>query len=133
MDRVVALYPTQVFAEHVRTRLVTKGIATDRLDVVSRVDRGRVVHLSDQSFAEDLAAYFHVLLSDDGEWTLVDNIVDAVQVGKAALVVHPRGQVEIDTIRPIIEANNPEIVFWRVAPEEAQGGLFGEHAAGFKR
>ena len=75
---------------------------------------------------------FRVLLSDDVSGP-GDNIVDAIQVGKAALVVHPRGQVEIETIRPTIEAHSPEIVFWRVAPEEAQGGLFGEHAAGFKR
>jgi hypothetical protein len=133
MDRVIALYPTPVFAERARTQLVSQGIATDRVDVVSRVDHGRVAHLPDQSDAEDMIDYFHVLLSDDRERSLVHEIVDAIHKGKGALVVHPRGQVEIDMFRPIIDANGPEAVFWRVAPEQAQGGLLGEHAAGFGR
>jgi hypothetical protein len=132
MDRIIALYPTPDVAEHARTRLDMEGIPTDRLDVVSLEDQGRVVHLPDHSQEQDLAAYFHVLLKEESEWPLVDNIVEAICVGKAALVVHPRGKVEIDMVRPIIEGHAPETVFWRVAPEEAQGGILGEHAAGFK-
>ena len=132
MDRIIALYPTLAIAEHALYRLGNQGIPSDRLDVVSLSDRGRVVHLPDQSMAEDLAAYFHVLLTDDSEWGMVDDIVDAIQGGKAALVVHPRGKVELEMIRPIVESHAPVRAFWRVAPEEQQGGLLGEHAAGFK-
>ena len=133
MDRVIALYPTPVFAERARTQLVTQGIATDRVDVVSRIHRGRVTHLPQQSDAEDLADYFHMLLTEERELPVVIDIVDDIHKGKAALVVHPRGQVEIDMIRPVIEAHGPQSVLWRVAPDEAQGGLLGEHAAGFSR
>lgn len=133
MDRVIALYPTPVFAERARTQLVTQGIATDRVDVVSRINRGRVAHLPRHSDAEDLADYFHTLLTEEREVPLVVEIVEDIHKGKAALVVHPRGQVEIDMIRPVIEGFGPESVLWRVAPEEAQGGLLGEHAAGFNR
>lgn len=132
MDRIIALYRTPGTAERVRQRLGNEGVPTDRLDVVSLEDHGRVTHLSDQSYTEDLAAYFHVLLNEESEWPLVEDIAGSIEDGKAALVVHPRGKVELDMIRPIIEAHAPETVFWRVAPDEAQGGLLGEHAAGFK-
>jgi hypothetical protein len=132
MDRIIALYPTPDVAEEARTRLDMVGIPTDRLDVVSLEDQGRATHVPDRSVTEDLSAYFHVLLKEESEWPLVDNIVDAIRVGKAALVVHPRGKAEIEMVRPIIEGHAPETVFWRVAPDEAQGGLLGEHAAGFR-
>lgn len=62
---------------------------------------------------------------------LVDGIVNSIQDGKGVLVVHPRGRVEIQSARILVDSHEPEKMYWRVAPDEAQGGLFGEHAAGF--
>jgi hypothetical protein len=125
MDRVVALYPTPVFAERARGQLVAQGIATDRLDVVSRLNPGRVTHLPKHSETQDFAEYFHVLLTEESEWPLVHEIVGTIQKGKAALVVHPRGKEEIQMVRLIIEAHGPETVFWRVAPKQAEDSLLG--------
>ncbi len=133
MDKIVAVYPAPSFAERVRRRLVTQGIASDRVDVVSRVHHGRVAHLPDQTFAEDLVTYFHVRLNDEWVWTLVEEIAEAIQIGKAALVVRPRGQAEIEMIRPTIEAQGPEVVVGHVALDEAPGVQFGKLATGLRR
>ena len=132
MDRIIALYRSQESAERARVRLHKEGFATDRLDVISSQSKGRAVDFPGQSRDEDLFAHFRVLLDDEREGPLVDGIVDSIRNGKAVLVVLPRGEVEIEQARDIIEAHEPETVFWRVAPPEAQGGLLGEHAAGFR-
>ncbi len=132
MDRIIALYKELRSAEHARVSLNREGFATDRLDVVSLADRGRVSDDPARSTEDDLIAHFSTLLDEESDLPVVEGIVHAIQDGKAALVVHPRGKVEIDQAQKIIEADSPESVFWRVAPEEAQGGLLGEHAGGFK-
>lgn len=130
MDRIIALYPDLVVAERARTALFADGIAADRLDVVAWEAIGRVMREPKQSLEDDLIAYFAVLFSDDPDATLVTTVVDALKDGKASVVVHPRGQVEIEAARAILEGHKPLTVFWRVSPAEAQGGLLGERAAG---
>lgn len=132
MDRIIALYKHPTAAEEARVHLGQEGFPTDRLDVVSAADHGRVVDNPERSFEEDLAEYFKVLFEDEADLPVIENIVHCIQKGKAAVVVHPRGKVEIEQAEQILESHTPETVFWRVAPEEAQGGLIGEHAAGFK-
>ncbi len=92
MDRVIALFSTPGCAERARGSLVQHGFAAGQLELVSLVDRVRVKHLRDQSFAEDLLAYFHPLLRDDRDWPVVDYLIDAIQHGKATLAVRPRGK-----------------------------------------
>ncbi len=132
MDRIIALYAHPATAEETRVHLGQEGFPTDRLDIVSLTSHERVVGHPQRSFAQDLAEYFKVLLTDDTDEPIVDNIVQFIQDGKAVVVVHPRGKVEIEQARQILEEHNPETVFWRIAPKEAQGGLLGEHAAGFR-
>lgn len=131
MDRIIALYKTPASAVAARSDFVQAGFATDRLDVVSMTERGRVANLPDKSTVEDFIAYFCVLLDQEDELPLVDGIVNSIQDGKGVLVVHPRGRVEIQSARILVDSHEPEKMYWRVAPDEAQGGLFGEHAAGF--
>lgn len=125
MDRVIALFSTPVSAERARGSLVQNGFATEQLELVSVVDRGRVKHLRDQSFAEDLLAYFHPLLRDDCDWPVVDYLIDAIQHGKATLAIRPRGKVRGNLLRPIIEAHGPERIYWRLVAEEPRVRLFG--------
>ena len=130
MDRIIALYPDLTAAERARTQLFADGIAADRLDVVAWDHLGRVAREPKQTIEEDLLAYFSVVFDGDADARLVETVVDALQDGEASVIVHPRGQIEIDHARTILENNQPSTVFWRVAPPEAQGGLLGEHAAG---
>lgn len=132
MDKIIVLFKAPPSAERARVHLGRDGFASDRLDVVSLADHGRVVDQPTHSIEQDLIAHFTTLLDDESDLPVVEGIVDAIQHGKAVLVVHPRGKVEIDQANQIIESHSPETVYWRVAPPESQGGLLGEHAAGFK-
>lgn len=130
MDKILALYSTHELAELVRTQLSVDGFPTDRIDVVSWNAFGRAVMDPNKSVEENLTAHFSVIFSDTSDAPLVGTVVGALKVGKASVVVHPRGQIEIELARDILEGHSPETVFWRVTPTEAQGGLLGEHAAG---
>jgi hypothetical protein len=125
MDRVIALFSTPGCAEQARGSLVQHGFATDQLELVSLVDRVRVRHLRDQSFAEDLLAYFHPLLRDERDWPVVDHLIDAIQHGKATLAIRPRGNVRGNLLRPMIEAHGPEQIYWRHLAEDTRVRLFG--------
>ena len=130
MDRIIALYGTTDRAGRARTHLFSDGFPADRLDVVSSSHPGRASAGPNDHLEDDLIAHFSMLLEDDHDVTLVERIVEALKDGKAALVVHPRGKVEIERAQELLEEHEPETVFWRVAPAEAQGGLLGERAAG---
>lgn len=130
MDRIIALYADTERAARCRTHLFSDGFAADRLDVVSWANPGRAAQGPNDRLEDDLIAHFSVLLDDERDTSLVERIVDSLREGKAALVVHPRGKVEIERAQELLEEHEPETVFWRVAPPEAQGGLLGERAAG---
>lgn len=130
MDRIIAVYGTPERASTARTHLFSDGFAADRLDVVSWADPGRAAAGPNAEVEDNLVAHFTVLLDDDREVELVGRIVKDLRAGKAALVVHPRGQVEIERAGDLIEQHEPEVVLWRVSPAETQGGLLGERAAG---
>lgn len=133
MDKIVALYKSHAVAEQTRLELFRQGFATDRVDVVASSDHGRAINRPECSTEEDLRAHFSAFLHEPGDETVVRHIVDAIGEGKGVLVVHPRGKIEIEQARDIIDSREPETILWRVAPPESQGGLLGEHAAGFKR
>lgn len=130
MDRIIALYGSDERAGLARTHLFTDGFAADRLDVVSWSHPGRASAGPNGHVEDDLIAHFSMLLEDDHDVSLVQRVVDALREGKAALIVHPRGKVEIERAQELLEEHEPETVLWRVAPAEAQGGLLGERAAG---
>jgi hypothetical protein len=130
MDRIIAMYPDTRKAAQARTHLFSDGFAADRLDVVSWEEPGRAAAGPNEHLEDDLIAHFSVLLEEDHDVALVEKLVQSLREGRAALVVHPRGKVEIERAREILEEHGPETVLWRVAPMEAQGGLLGERAAG---
>jgi hypothetical protein len=130
MDRIIALYETPERAARARTHLFSDGFAADRLEAISWQDPGRASTGPRDHLEDDLIAHFSMLLEDDHDVSLVERIVGDLREGKAALVVHPRGKVEIERAQELLEAYEPETVLWRVAPAEARPGLLGERAAG---
>jgi hypothetical protein len=130
MDRIIALYADAERAALARTHLFKDGFAADRLDVVSWKDPGRASAGPNDHVEDDLIAHFSMLLEEDHDVALVERLVASLRDGQAALVVHPRGQIEIERARDILEEHEPQTVLWRVAPAEAQGGFLGERAAG---
>jgi hypothetical protein len=130
MDRIIAVYGEPERAAAARTHLFHDGFAADRLDVVSWADPGRAAAGPNAEVEDNLVAHFSMLLDDEREVELVGRIVDDLRAGKAALIVHPRGQVEIERAGDLLEQHEPEVVLWRVSPPEKRGGLLGERAAG---
>ena len=130
MDRIIAVYENPERAARARTHLFSDGFAADRLDVISWRDPGRASAGPRNHVEDDLIAHFSMLLEDDHDVSLVERIVEGLRAGKAALVVHPRGKVEIQRAQELLESYEPVTVLWRVAPLEAQGGFLGERAAG---
>jgi hypothetical protein len=104
---VAALYDNHATADRVRTALVSEGFATDRVQLTSRVEPGPAgVTPSDDSTAQ-LRDYFTQVFPNEDEADEVRTFVDGVSHGNAALVVHPRGDVEVQRALSILSASQP--------------------------
>ncbi len=105
---VVALYDNHAAADRVRTRLVSEGFPTDRVQLTSMSEPGQaaVVGPSDE-LEKQLEEYFSGLFVGEEELPHVHLFVDGVQEGHAALTVHPRGEVETTRALEIMEQAQP--------------------------
>jgi hypothetical protein len=105
---VVALYDNHAAAERVRTQLVQEGFPTDRVQLTSSDEPGQaaVVGPSD-ALKEQLEEYFSRLFDRAEERPNVHLFVDGIQQGRAALTVHPRGEVETTRALQILEQAQP--------------------------
>lgn len=105
---VVALYDSHAAAERVRTRLVSEGFPTDRVELTSEEEPGQAAAIGR---ADDLEAqleeYFSGLFDRLDELPNVHFFVDGVQQGHAALTVHPRGEIETHRALQIMEEAQP--------------------------
>lgn len=105
---VVALYDNHAAADRVRTRLVSEGFPTDRVQLTSKSEPGQaaVVGPADE-LEKQLEEYFSGLFVREDERPNVHLFVDGVQEGHAALTVHPRGEVETTRALEIMEQAQP--------------------------
>ena len=104
---VAALYKDHATADHVRTALVTEGFATDRVQLTSPREPGPAgLTPADDSTAQ-LRKYFEQVFPNADEASEVSTFVNGVSDGKAAVVVHPRGDVEVERALSILSASQP--------------------------
>jgi hypothetical protein len=127
---MIALFPAYELARQVATQLVADGFAADRVDLTSLRDLGRANAMPAADAASKIDTYFATMLSDLEDEATAAGLTSAVREGGATVTVLPRGEVEIERARKILQSHQPVHLFVRVAPPEAQGGLFGERAAG---
>lgn len=104
---VAALYKDHATADQVRTALVSEGFATDRVQLTSPSEPGPAGLTPANSSTAQLREYFQQVFPDAGETNEVSTFVDGVSDGKAALVVHPRGDVEVERALSILSAAQP--------------------------
>jgi hypothetical protein len=105
---VVALYDNHAAAERVRTRLVTEGFPTDRVQLTSNAEPGQAAVVGRARDLEtQLEEYFSGLFDRLDELPNVHFFVDGVQQGHAALTVHPRGEIETNRALEILEEAQP--------------------------
>ena len=82
-------------AERVRTKLVSDGFPTDRVELTSSAEPGRAGVQPGSSRRGKFAGYFRTLLSQDDEREFAEALAERVEGGKAATIaVHPRGAIE---------------------------------------
>ncbi len=94
---LVAIFPDHAVAEGVRTRLVNDGFPTDRVELTSSQELGQAQLVPREGVSAKLTEYFRSLFQhagDRGDEPTVQLLQRAVVDGKAALAVHPRGDVE---------------------------------------
>ncbi len=107
---LVAVFNDHATATAVRTRLVNDGFPTDRVELTSCQELGQAKLVPRDSLGEKLTEYFRNLFqtgdNPDGE-TSVNLFQRAVLEGKAALAVHPRGDVETHRALQILNDAGP--------------------------
>jgi len=98
-------------ADRVRTRLVSDGFPTDRVELTAKRERGRA-GVQPGAPHEQFRQYFRTLLTRDNERVFADLLAQRVEEGNAvAITVHPRGQIETSRAAQILEdAGATEVV-----------------------
>jgi MoxR-like ATPase len=104
---VAVLYDNHATADQVRTALISEGFATDRVQLTSRVEPGPAGLTPSDDATTQLHDYFARVFSDESEAEEIRTFVDGVQHGNAALVVHPRGEVEVQRALSILSSAKP--------------------------
>jgi hypothetical protein len=91
-------------AERVRTRLVSDGFPTDRVELTASAEPGRAGLHPASSKRAKFAQYFRVLLDQDSEREFADALAERVEGGNAATIaVHPRGAIETARAAEILQ------------------------------
>ena len=78
----------------VRTRLVKEGFPTDRVELTSLREPGQAALGPGNGLEDKLADYFHGLFEGEQDRSHADSLAAGVRSGRAAITVHPRGEVE---------------------------------------
>jgi hypothetical protein len=91
-------------AERVRTRLVSDGFPTDRVELTSTAEPGRAGLHPAGSRRAKFMQYFRTLLTEEDERAFAEALAERVEGGGAATVaVHPRGAIETARAAEILE------------------------------
>ncbi len=91
-------------AEQVRTRLVSEGFPTDRVELTSQAEPGRAAVQPNASPRTKFVQYFRTLLSQEEERAFAEALAERVAGGTAATIaVHPRGVIETQRAANILQ------------------------------
>ena len=104
---LAALFPSHQIADAVRTRLVQDGFPTDRVELASRQDPGPSDVVPAEAMADKLKLHFRQLFPADEDAEATDLLCRGVLEGRAVIAVHPRGDIETERAREILEQAGP--------------------------
>ena len=104
---VAALFKDHAVADRVRTALVSGGFPTDRVQLTSEVEPGQVSLMPRGDKSQQLQDYFKQVFTDANERQQLRTFVEGVQHGNAAVVVHPRGDIETRTAVDVLSSSEP--------------------------
>jgi hypothetical protein len=104
---LAALFPSHAVAEGVRTRLVTDGFPTDRVELTSREEAKQAELVPADSMAEKLTLHFQQLFPASEDAEAMRALCHGVTTGGAVIAVHPRGDIETRRAVEILEQAGP--------------------------
>jgi hypothetical protein len=107
---LVAAFTDHATAEGLRTRLVNDGFPTDRVELTSSEELGQAKLVPREGVGAKLTEYFRTLFQhagSQGDEHAVQLFQRAVLDGKAALAVHPRGDIETKRALEILNEGGP--------------------------
>jgi len=101
---LIAVFGQYGDAERVRTKLVSDGFPTDRVELTSSAEPGRAGLHPAGSRRAKFIQYFRTLLSEEDERAFADALAERVEGGGAATIaVHPRGAIETARAAEILQ------------------------------
>jgi hypothetical protein len=121
---ILAVFDEYSVADRVRTRLVSDGFPTDRVELTASREPGRAGLQPAGSEHERFVAYFRTLLGAEDERPFVEGLAERVEKGAATITVHPRGAIETERAAAILEGEGA----LEVVGHDLQNQSF-EHAA----
>jgi hypothetical protein len=104
---LAAVFTDHATAERVRTRLVSDGFPTDRVELTSRREPGQAGTGPAKNLPDQLDDYFRQLFDRDEDRRFAASLATRVREGRAAIVVHPRGDIETHRAVEILEGASP--------------------------
>jgi hypothetical protein len=104
---LAALFPSHKIAANVRTRLVEDGFPTDRVELASRQDPGPAQVVPAQDMAEKLRLHFRQLFPAEEDAEATEILCRGILEGRAVIAVHPRGDLETERAKQILEQAGP--------------------------
>jgi hypothetical protein len=104
---LAAVFTDHATAVAVRTRLVSDGFPTDRVELTSRNEPGQAGTAPGDRLDDKFANYFQTLFDRAEDRRYAASLTDSVLHGHAAVIVHPRGDVETTRAVEILESSSP--------------------------
>lgn len=104
---VAALFKDHATADQVRTALVSDGFPTDRVQLTSPSEPGPAALNPADTERDQLREFFAQIFPEADESENVRTFVDGVRKGNAAVVVHPRGDIEVKRALGILNNSHP--------------------------
>lgn len=121
---LLAVFNEYGAADRVRTRLVSDGFPTDRVELTAAAEPGRAGLDPAASSRTRFLQYFRTLMHEPDEQPFVEALATRVEAGAVTIVVHPRGAIETERATEILEdAGAVEVVAHDLASQSF------EHAA----
>jgi hypothetical protein len=101
---LLAVFNEYGVADRVRTKLVSDGFPTDRVELTATREPGRAGVQPAKSSHARFVQYFRTLLSEADEQPFVEALAKRVEEGGAVTVtVHPRGDIETARAAEILQ------------------------------
>ena len=100
---LLAVFNEYGAADRVRTRLVSDGFPTDRVELTAAADPGRAGLDPATSSRTRFLQYFRTLMYEADEQPFVEALATRVEAGAVTIVVHPRGAIETERATEILE------------------------------